>query len=263
MEKYIKEYLLKYSRLQVSDFGILEIVYKASYIHPILHTFSVPGKYVVFSENKQHDDDFAFFVARKERFTVEEAQKFIENWVQEIRKTINGEKKQYPLSTLGSFFINAMGRIEFAAVLDTDISPQSYGLEEFKVKIPTSSLEKPIEQSKEVKPVILPPKEKPIPPVIEPIVEKEAPAIVENEIEEEIQEEERPPKKKKRIGWWIFLLLLLACGIFMGVIYVAFPTTFCVYKDKALACYDDLKAKISKNDTAPLEAVEDTEAPDN
>ena len=250
MEKYIKEYLLKYNRLQVTDFGVLEIVYKSSYIHPILHTFSVPGKYVVFTESKQPDNDFAFFVAKKERFTVEEAQSLIGNWVQEIRKTINEEKKQFAVSTLGSFFINAMGRIEFAADLDTDISPQSFGLEEFKAKLPASKSANAEEKMDKIDKV--------------GETESRGEPMCSPEKNEDPVEEDLPQKKeKKRIGWWIFLILVLSCGIFVGVVYFAFPKTFGVYKDKALECYDSLKVKISKNNTAPLESIEDTETIDN
>ena len=142
MEKHIKEYLLEYNQVQVTDFGSFKVEYKSSYLHPILHTFSVPGKYVVFTENKKSDDDFAFFIAKKEKISIEEAKNRIGNWVQEVWKTINEAKKQFSVSTLGSFFLNAMGRIEFAADLDTDVSPQSFGLKEFKAKLPAQKTDK-------------------------------------------------------------------------------------------------------------------------
>ncbi|MCL2132057.1 MAG: SPOR domain-containing protein [Lentimicrobiaceae bacterium] len=246
MEKYIKDYLLKYNRVQVSGFGVLEAVYKASYIHPILHTFSVPGKYVVFAENKGQDDDFAFFVAKKEKIAIEEAKNRIENWVQEVWETVKEDKKQFAVSTLGSFFINLMGRIEFASALDTDISPQSFGLEEFKAALPKPAVEKVPEPLKTGE--VAKPKQE------EVTVAKEEPKTVEiNAIEENSGKEEKnadlqPKKKKKRVGLWIFLIFLLVCTLFVGGVYFAFPETFDTYKNKTLELFDDLKAKLTQNE---------------
>ena len=249
MNNQIKAYLLKHGRVQIADFGVFEVVYKASYIHPILHTFSVPGKYVVFSENKTQDDDFAFFVAKKEKISTDEAKNRIANWVQEIEKTIKEEKKQFLVSTLGSFFINAMGRIEFASVLDTDISPQSFGLEEFKAELPVSTWEKKAEPLKTVEEVK--------PQSKEVIAVKEEPKTAAINVEEEI-----PPKqKKKRVGWWIFLILLLLCCGFVGMIYFAFPNTFDTYKSKAWELLPIQKTEITENeiDTITALPLEETE----
>jgi nucleoid DNA-binding protein len=229
MEKHIKDYLLKYNQVQMSGFGIFEVVYKASYIHPILHTFSVPGKYVVFSENKGQDDDFALFVSKKEKISIEEAKNRIGNWVQEIEKTIKEDKKQFSVSTLGSFFINAMGRIEFASVLDTDISPQSFGLEEFTAKLPVDTKGE---------------------------IEEEAENQRQNVGAYPMRSPEKTKRKKKRAGWWIAASFLLACGIFVGTLYFAFPDTFADYKGKTAEWVDNLKAKFGK--TEKIEKIVET-----
>jgi len=256
MDKHIKEYLLKYGRVQITDFGVFEVVYKSSLVHPILHTFSVPGKYVVFTENKMQDDDFALFVSKKEKITQEEAKSRIENWVQDIWKTVREEKKQFNVSTLGSFFINAMARIEFAATLDTDISPQSFGLEDFKAKLPVPVVEKTSETVKITETETIQPKREEI------IVELPKAVVVEKEEEKEVEMEAEEPqpekKKKKRVGLWIFLILLLLCGLFVGVVYFAFPDTFVNYKGKAVELFEDVKAKFTKND-AVIDEVIDTE----
>jgi len=258
MEKYIKEYLLKYGRVQVPEFGLFEAAYKSSYIHPILHTFSVPGKYVVFSENKSQDDDFAFFVSKKEKISFAEAQSRIEAWVAEVWKTIKEDKKPFEVGTLGSFFLNAMERIEFAAMLDTDISPDSFGLEGFKAELPVS-----------------------VPRHSEPVAESNTPPLtpptprlrsatnegnLESDVEKENNEEDDlpPKKKKKRVGLWIFLILLLLSGAFVGTVYFAFPDTFAEYKEKGLVLFDDVIGKFTKNNAdntipAPIEEVTITE----
>jgi len=260
MEKYIKEYLLKYGRVQVTEFGLFETAYKSSYIHPILHTFSVPGKYIVFSENKNQDDDFAFFVSKKEKITIEEAKKRIEAWVAEVWKTIKEEKKPFEVCTLGSFFLNAMDRIEFAAVLDTDISPDSFGLEGFKAELPAS-------EHRRCEPVA----ESNTPPLTPPTLRLRSATKegnLESDVEKENSEEDdlQPKKKKKRVGLWILLILLLLSGAFFGTVYFAFPDAFAEYKEKGLVLFDDVIGKFTKNDAdntipAPVEEVTITEEP--
>ncbi|MDR0604383.1 MAG: SPOR domain-containing protein [Bacteroidales bacterium] len=139
MDKYIKEYLLQYEKIQVNNLGVFETVYKPAEIHPILHTFTIPGKYVVFTENSITDtNELAIFIAPKENISIDTANNRIMEWVNNLKNTI-ASKKEYPLSTLGKFFINAMGKIEFTPLLDTDISPDSFGLEEFTISPPVES----------------------------------------------------------------------------------------------------------------------------
>jgi nucleoid DNA-binding protein len=140
MDKYIKEYLLQHEKVQINGFGLFEIVYKSAEIHPVLHTVTVPGKYVVFSENSiANAAELTDFIASKEHISVDEANKRIAEWTKNVKDTVN-QKKEYPLP-FGNFFINAMLKIEFTPLLDTDISPESFGLEEFT--IPVKSVSKP------------------------------------------------------------------------------------------------------------------------
>ncbi|MDR2409378.1 MAG: SPOR domain-containing protein [Bacteroidales bacterium] len=137
MDKYIKEYLLQYEKIQVNNLGVFETVYKSAEIHPILHTFTIPGKYVVFTENSITDtNELAIFIASKENISIDTANHHIAEWVNNLKNTI-ASKKEYPLSTMGKFFINAMGRIEFTPSFDIDISPDSFGLEEFTISPPS------------------------------------------------------------------------------------------------------------------------------
>jgi nucleoid DNA-binding protein/cell division septation protein DedD len=135
MEKYIKAFLLRHGKIQVRHFGSFEIVYKPATIHPILHTFTVPGRYVVFSANATiPHDELATFIISQENTTLLHATKRIEEWVHTIENTL-AAKKEYPLDSMGKFCINAMGRIEFIPFLDPEISPDSFGLEAFTAKL--------------------------------------------------------------------------------------------------------------------------------
>jgi nucleoid DNA-binding protein/cell division septation protein DedD len=136
MDKYIKEYLLQHEKIQINNLGMLGTVYKPAEIHPILHTFTIPGKYVVFSENSVTDtNELAIFISSKENISIDLANSRILEWVNNIKTTI-ASKKEYTLSSLGKFFINAMGKMEFIPSLDTDISPESFGMEEFTISPP-------------------------------------------------------------------------------------------------------------------------------
>ena len=152
MNKYIKEYLLQHQKVQVNNLGLFEIAYKSAEIHPVLHTVSVPGKYVVFSENSiANATEFLHFIALKEHITLDKADERIAEWVKNVKDTIN-QKKEYPLDTLGKFFINAMGKIEFTPCLDEDISPESFGLEEFTMSVkslPKSNQQETVDSSQE------------------------------------------------------------------------------------------------------------------
>ena len=231
MEKYIKEYLLQNNKLSIANFGIFEIVYKSSEIHPILHTFTAPGKYVVFQENNNiSSDEFSDFVALQEQITKEEAIVRTNQWIEEIRQTITG-KKEYSLSTLGKFILNAMEKIEFIPSLDTDISPESLGLENFTAEIP-SITPKEIKQE-----VIIERKEIEEAPIIQKVEEEKhtdsvdnCEIITDNADENEVETNEDEPKKTKKrrpvLIILITLLILAFCSMLaVGITYYFYPQT--------------------------------------
>ena len=229
MEKQIKEYLLQNKKLTIGNFGTFEVVYKPSQIHPILHTFTVPGNYVVFTEDAiMLGDEFVDYVSKQENITKEEAANLINLWIVEIRETI-ASKKEYSLSTLGKFVLNAMNKIEFVPSLDTDISPESLGLEDFTVEIPAIS-------KKEIKPETLvekiEEKIKETPPIVSDIKEEDE-RIEKEDTTEDIEEIEdgftdEKPKKRRRpvLVLLVTLLVLLVCSaLTIGVTYYFYPQT--------------------------------------
>jgi len=225
MDKYIKEYLLQYGKVQVNDFGLFEITYKSAEIHPVLHTVTVPGKYVVFSENMVADAaELSNFIASKEQITVEDADNRMSEWVKNVKDTIN-LKKEY-LLPFGKFLINAMGKIEFISSLDADISPESFGLEEFKIFVkPTPKTQKPVE-IKPVEPIQKPaetPKKSVEPPQKTVISLQEA----ENDILEKPQK-----SKRRRSGLLIFLFSILFIVLGLGIFCFIYPEIVKTYTEK-------------------------------
>ena len=228
MDKYIKEYLLQYQKLQVNNFGFFEIVYKSAEIHPILHTATIPGKYVVFSENSiENTTELSNFIASKEQITVEKANENIAEWVKNSRNTIN-EKKEYQLATLGKFIINTMGKIEFISFLDTDISPESFGMEEFT--IPVKSVTKTNQQEESAD----------IPPKIQK---------TENSITKKT--------KRKRDILLIFLFLILAIVLAAGIICYLYPEDVKEYTKKISYWFDKEQTTKEVQPIPDLENVEE------
>jgi nucleoid DNA-binding protein/cell division septation protein DedD len=228
MEKKIKEYLLRNKKLIINNIGVFEIVYKPSEIHPILHTLTVPGNYAVFVEDKNvNDNEFAVYVASQEKISEEQAAKRIDEWVEKVRKTIE-KKEDYVLSTLGKFFIDAMGRIAFLPALDIDISPQSFGLEHFTTAISCQT-------TKEVKPEVVPESKNTAPPTLpqqeatkEEIRDDTKEAAIEKEDDaEEIEDGFDSPKPKKRKPVRALLIalcvLILCSGAAVSVAYYFYP----------------------------------------
>jgi nucleoid DNA-binding protein len=147
MKGYIKEILIKNKKLLIKGLGTFEVVYKSSEIHPILHTFSTPGQYVVFSFNEQESsNELAEYIALKDKVELSEAEKFVGKWLDDLKNTIKIEK-EYDLGTLGVFSIDAVGKIQFIPALDYDISPESFGMENFTAApVSTKSEGQTIEQ---------------------------------------------------------------------------------------------------------------------
>lgn len=131
MNSIIKEYLLENKKILINGLGFFDIVYKSAKIHPILHTFDPPGNYVEFTKSeKETSDEFVKYVAGKEKITEIQAEEKINSWVTDLKETMKNEKF-YTLGTLGEFSLDAIGNMVFIPTLDTDISPESYGLEQF------------------------------------------------------------------------------------------------------------------------------------
>ncbi len=255
MDEYIKEYLLQHEKVQVDNFGIFEIVYKPAQIHPILHTFTVPGRYVVFSENSiACTNEFSNFVALKESITTNQADDRVQEWVKTIKDTISS-KKEYQLSSLGKFFLNAMGRIEFVPSLDSDISPESYGLEDFAASLPSKKEVNPEKNIDLPKNVVeensIPEKETVQKQDISHNEEmSEQSNTNERQSTDEPQEEEEPAinkntKKRKpgRIALLIVLFLLLFGALGIGITYFMCPEVVMTYTERLQLFKDGLTKK--------------------
>ncbi len=131
MNLIIKNYLIKNKKLTIGGLGVFEVLYQPAEIHPILHTFTPSGEYVLFEKNeKVSSDDFIAFITNNSKISKEEASQKINDWLSQLKESLKKEK-QYCLGSLGNFTFDAVGNLTFHPSLDYDISPSSYGLENF------------------------------------------------------------------------------------------------------------------------------------
>lgn len=225
MKEYIKEILINKKKLLVKGLGMFEVVYKPSEIHPILHTFFPPGQYVMFSFDEQESsNELAEYIALKDNVEFSEAEKLVENWIEDFKNTMKIEK-EYKLGTLGVFSIDTVGKIQFIPTLDYDISPESFGMEGFTAEtVSTKSEDQTIEQKNKKK-------------------------------------EKRKKGKVKSIFQIIgysFLILLLLCIIAVGVYSIIYPNEFYLKKDIMIMRLNQWIKAYEKDKTEPPVYVVDT-----
>lgn len=225
MNQIIKAFLLQHSKLVVNGLGVFEIMYKSAEIHPILHTFTAPGKYTVFTyDEKIKSDDFINYLSENQNITKEEAEKKVKEWVFELKNSMKTEKS-FSLGTLGTFSLDAIGNLTFVPSLDTDISPESYGMENFTFPPTTvtkkEEIEEPVKEFNNTKPVL---------------------------------------EKRKRKGVFVgyaFLIIFLLAIVGMGIYAVLYTQDFIIIKDKAVTEICSWFKK-SEDKTLTVEPVLDT-----
>ena len=90
-------------------------------MHPVLHKFTVPGKYVVFEKTalSQTDLQFIQLVAKSMQISESEAEEKLDELVQTICQTVN-RKESYALGSMGvkniaKFLQNSMIEITIAS----------------------------------------------------------------------------------------------------------------------------------------------------
>lgn len=151
MKNYIKEFLINKKKLSIKGFGLFEVVFKSSEIHPILHTFTPPGHYVIFTyQGNESSDELAEYIAQKDKIDPSKAAMRVSQWIDEVKNSLQKDKT-YELGSLGSFSFDAVGNIQFNPSLDYDISPESYGLESFTSYPPQAKQQEVSEEKLEKK----------------------------------------------------------------------------------------------------------------
>ncbi len=240
MQQIIKDYLIENQKLNIKGLGTLTIQYKSSEMHPVLHKFTVPGKYVVFEKTAvaTTDAEFLQLVAKNMQISESEAEEKLDELVQTICQTVN-RKESYALGSMGSFVENAIGQIAFESQLDWDISPESCGLENFEVENIHLKTTHNQEENHTQSTIAATSQEQIIPPATPVEKEQEAEEVV---AEQEVPTQQPQKVKKKRSAGIIFLLVLLAIVLLllagMMVLNVKSPETIVKYKQMTKEWFD-------------------------
>ena len=223
----IKSYILENKKVEIAHFGILELVYREAQVHPIRQDFTPPGHYLTFTADESVDGEaFAAYVAESSHIGLAEAVTLVARWVDEVKVTM-ASHREYELDGMGKFVMGNI-RMEFVPTLDSDLSPDSFGLPPFTLRSEAET--EPVAENKptESKPELQPEPEK----VEEPVTHDEPAAAA------SMPSQEGPGRKKRHIGRAIFytlLVLLMLCIIAMGVYALLRPVEFVEKKDRCMA----------------------------
>ncbi|MDR1793273.1 MAG: SPOR domain-containing protein [Bacteroidales bacterium] len=186
----IKNYILQHGQVEIPHLGKLSLIFQPAKEHPVLHTFTVPGKYLFFQEMDTKNEDFLHFLAKEQNTDIETCKNELQKWVENLKHEIT-QNRIYQLDTMGNFALDSMHKLIFTPKLDLTLSPESFGLEELTVQ-PYSIVHKNE-------------------------VEKETANLPQNTDNEEVK------KKKTWLIWlWVLLGLLCLTVIVIGIYYQIF-----------------------------------------
>lgn len=255
----VKNYLLQNKSLKIKGFGELSVVYMKAGIHPILHTFTTPGNYLQFKAGESESDvGFADYISREDRVSNFEAIRKIEDWVEELKSSVN-EKGEYVLGSMGSF-VKGINGIEFRPVLDPDFSPESFGFKDFDLNEEKKEDEfsGPTERAGEVEQSAK---------VGETVESGEVAAEEPEKNKTSVENAEfyvsnnKPKRHPWKIIFYVLLILLLSGIIAMGVYALIKPREFVEYKDKCISYITSFFGS-GPVDASDVDAIEGEEGSD-
>lgn len=129
--QYISELLVRQDCVIVPGLGGFIANYSPARIHPVLHTFSPPGKDIVFNAGlKNNDGLLANYIAVKEDLTYAEALERIRLFASECSSVL-GEKGRVDIIKVGTLYPDREGNIQFNPEKETNYLLDSFGLSEF------------------------------------------------------------------------------------------------------------------------------------
>lgn len=160
---YISELLFRHDCIVVPGFGAFVCTYAPARIHPAQHTFTPPGKQIVFNKHLQQNDGLlAQTIAGEVSCTFEEAMAGISAFVDSINKQLKSGKKA-ELHNIGTLSLDPENNISFEAYPEINYLIDSFGLGSFQsmpvIRELAADKRKPIErkdQPAEERPEIIP-----------------------------------------------------------------------------------------------------------
>ncbi len=247
IHQLVKSYLLKHSKVSIQGMGEWKVSYVPSHIHPVLQTFTIPGNYVCFTYNERAvtTPELIAEAAHTWQVSAEVAEAKVNAWVQEVKDTLNLHAV-YEWGSMGRMVKNSIGKPEFEPAMDSDFSPESFGLENFEIanihikhtaeavaNATTAAAEEKTPNADVAKEEYTPTIEEQ-PAVAAAATDSQVAADVQDALQEEEKEEEAVSTSSHKLTFLLVILaILLLLVVAMGVLYIKSPQTIGVYKHKA------------------------------
>lgn len=134
IETYLREVLQENEEVILQDLGTFQTSYASAEIHPVTHLFSPPNKNINFhTKTKSSNLVLEHYISQKESIPVEEAKEQVRNFVDNLKKNLNIEKR-VPLADLGELVL-MNDEIEFKQNKQVNILNDSFGLPEIYAKL--------------------------------------------------------------------------------------------------------------------------------
>jgi nucleoid DNA-binding protein len=145
--QYISELLYRHDCVIVPGFGGFVSNPVPTFIHPVSHTFTPPGKDIMFNSALiTNDGILANHIAAKENITYAHALHEIHNFVAEIKTTLQNHKK-IGITKVGTIFLDEQMNYNFQPDKDANYTLSSFGLSGFtSPAIQRDGIEKRIEK---------------------------------------------------------------------------------------------------------------------
>lgn len=129
---YISELLFRHDCIVVPGFGAFVCTYAPARIHPAQHTFTPPGKQIVFNKHLQQNDGLlAQTIAGEMNCSFEEAMSGIAAFVNLVNDQLKTGKKS-ELHNIGTLSLDPENNISFESYPEINYLIDSFGLASFQ-----------------------------------------------------------------------------------------------------------------------------------
>jgi len=223
---YIKKYIINKGEAGIFRLGTFRLTYKEAEVHPILHEFTPPGRYISFSyDESETGEDFARYLAAETNVGQAEAVDQISRWVDTLKKRLENDRI-FEMGQMGKFVMGNV-HMEFVPALDPELSPESFGLKSFTLRNESEETDMATVSGSPAEP----------------------PAVV-----TDAAPQPKPERHVIRTILYILLILLLLAIIAMGVFALLRPVQFVEKKDLFIEKFQSFFR--STSDTADLMPTE-------
>ncbi|RYU97225.1 HU domain-containing protein [Emticicia agri] len=127
--EYIRTLLYEHDYVTVPNFGAFIANYMPSSFNDISGSLMPPQKRIAFNEILKQDDGLlATYISRRESVTIDEAKRTIQNFVTEIKSSLDNEKS-FHFEKIGDFSLNEENNLVFDPDRRNNFFSESFGFD--------------------------------------------------------------------------------------------------------------------------------------